>query len=60
MIIPRFPLEDSELKQLMKDARSKCLETLNSMTIANSPPEKLVEMREAFDEKMDQVWDIIH
>ena len=53
VIIQRFPLEEQELKQLMKEAKIKCLQILNSMTVANSPPEKLIEMRSAFDDKLD-------
>ena len=30
---------------------------LNSMTIANAPPEKLTEMRQNFDEKIEQIID---
>eukprot|EP00347_Sterkiella_histriomuscorum_P006351 403353091 len=59
VVIQRFPLEEPELKQLMREAKTKSLQMLNSLTIANSPPEKLIEMREAFDEKLDQVYDII-
>jgi hypothetical protein len=49
MIMPRLPVELNELQNLLKQARSHALRFLNSMTIANAPPEKLVEMREAFD-----------
>lgn len=32
---------------------------LNSLTIANAPPEKLIEMRTKFDEKLDSVTEIV-
>ncbi|CDW74480.1 guanylate-binding n-terminal domain containing protein [Stylonychia lemnae] len=59
VILQRFPLEELELRQLMKEGKQKSLTILNSLTIANSPPEKLIEMRQAYDDKLEQIFDII-
>mmetsp|Transcript_34216 Transcript_34216/g.33434 ORF Transcript_34216/g.33434 Transcript_34216/m.33434 type:complete len:460 (+) Transcript_34216:286-1665(+) len=49
----KLPMEKQELQQKMKQGRSLAMKQLNSLTIANAPPEKLIEMRETFE----QVWD---
>ena len=59
IIVQRFPLEDKELNDFLKEAKLKSLNILNSLTIANAPPEKLIEMRSTFDEKLEQIADII-
>ena len=33
------------------------MNSLNSMTVANAPPEKLIEMRLLFDDKLDEIID---
>ena len=35
------------------------MNSLNSMTVANAPPEKLIEMRIQFDEKMEEIFDAV-
>ena len=54
-VIPRFPLEDNELKELMRQAKRIAMKIINSGTISNAPPEKLIDVRVQFDEKFDQI-----
>jgi hypothetical protein len=59
VIIHKFPLEDADLKEELKTVRKKSLAVLNSMTIQNAPPEKLIELRAIFDDKLDQLAEIL-
>ena len=55
----KFPMESEELKLQIRTVRTKTLATLNSLTIQNAPPEKLIELRNSFDEKLDKLNDIL-
>ena len=57
----RMPLDLEEFRQLERQARRAGLKALNSTTIANAPVEKVLELREAFvdkvDEEVDALWE---
>lgn len=46
VIATRLPLELSEMKLHIKEAKKRSISILNSMTIANAPPEKLIDLKE--------------
>jgi len=55
----KLPLETIEIKPLLRQAKKKGTTVLNSLTIANAPPEKLVKLREVFDDKMEEALENI-
>ena len=55
----KLPLDGPELKELYRVGKRRSLQILNSGTVANAPPEKIIEMREKFDEKLETSLDHI-
>jgi hypothetical protein len=41
----------------MRKGKSLAMRHINSMTITNAPPEKLIALREQFEERMDEIYD---
>ena len=52
-VLKLFPMEEKELKELLMKAKKKALQTLNSTTIINAPPEKLTDLRDSFEDKFE-------
>ncbi len=52
-------MELTELNGQLRAGKSKALTVLNSMTIQNAPPEKLIDLRNSFDEKLDKLQEIL-
>lgn len=50
-------MESLELKVLLRNAKQIAMKHLNSLTVANAPPEKLIEMRGEFEIKIEEVSD---
>lgn len=46
-------MEVEKLQQNKKDVKFKAFNALSSKTIQNAPSEKLVEMREAFEDRLE-------
>lgn len=55
----RLPIELEEMDRLKKEIKRKSMGILNSKTIANAPPEKLIEMRTAFEERAQAEFAVI-
>lgn len=60
IIAQRFPIDDQELKNYLNQGRKKALTTLNSPTLSNAPPDKLLTIRVAFDEKFDHLSALLY
>ena len=54
-VTPKFPLEVDQLKKELNRGRKMAMNSLNSLTISNAPPEKLIDMRNLFDDKVDEI-----
>jgi hypothetical protein len=53
-------METEQVDKIKKEVKRKAANLLNSKTIANAPPEKLIEMREAFEERLEREFQAIH
>ena len=56
----KFPIDERDLKRLLAKARLRALKAFGSQTVCNSPPEKLQEMRKAFEERFEEMCEVLN